>query len=65
MSQVCVVCQERPAEVPDRERMGRPTKRVCRHCHGERLLGDLRRIQQQHEKKLAAARVFARGEETK
>lgn len=39
----CVVCHEREAQVPDRERMGRPVKRVCRECHTERLRGDLRR----------------------
>ena len=37
----CILCRERPAEVPDREQMGRLIKRVCRQCHGERLRGDL------------------------
>ncbi len=38
---LCIVCHRRPAEVPDRERMGRPIKRVCRPCHQERLRGDI------------------------
>ena len=38
---LCVVCRVRPPEVPDRERMGRPIKRVCRQCHGKRLHGDM------------------------
>ena len=41
---LCIVCRQRPAAVPDRERMGRPILRVCRECHAERLGGDLRRI---------------------
>lgn len=42
---LCIVCNERPREVPDRNCMpGRPIKRVCRQCHGERLRGDLNRI---------------------
>lgn len=40
---LCVVCREHPPEVPDRE-SGSPVKRVCRRCHAERLLGDLRRL---------------------
>jgi hypothetical protein len=28
----CIYCNERPAEVPDRRKMGRPIKRVCREC---------------------------------
>lgn len=41
---LCVLCGVRPREVPDRERMGRPIKRVCRQCHGQRLIGDVRKI---------------------
>ena len=44
----CVVCHEREAAVPDRERPGRPIKRVCRVCHAARLTGDLRGILQDH-----------------
>jgi hypothetical protein len=40
----CVVCGVGPREVPDRERMGRPIKRVCRSCHRLRLAGDIREI---------------------
>jgi hypothetical protein len=44
----CVVCHERKAEVPDRERMGRPINRVCRQCHAERLRGDVAKILRRH-----------------
>lgn len=37
----CIVCHNNPPEVPDRYRMGRPIKRICRSCHSRRLLGDL------------------------
>jgi pimeloyl-ACP methyl ester carboxylesterase len=37
----CIVCHEREARVPDRNRPGRPIKRVCRECHAARLTGDL------------------------
>ena len=40
----CILCRRRPAELPDRERMGRPIKRVCRECHRERLRGDMARV---------------------
>jgi hypothetical protein len=49
----CVICHVKAAEVPDRERMGRPINRVCRECHVDRLRLDLHRI---------AARVRAREE---
>jgi hypothetical protein len=38
---LCILCNERPAVLPDRERMGKPIKRVCRECHASRLRGDL------------------------
>jgi len=38
---MCIVCHRRPPTVPDRERLGRPIKRVCSECHGERLRLDL------------------------
>lgn len=44
MKKTCIVCRERPAEVPDRERMGKPVKRVCRECHAQRLERDIKRI---------------------
>jgi len=39
----CKLCGKQPAVVPDRESMS-PAKAVCRSCHGNRLLGDLRNI---------------------
>lgn len=36
----CIVCREREAAVPDRNKPGNK-KRVCRQCHGERLRGDI------------------------
>jgi len=38
----CVVCHVGPRDLPDRERMGRPIKRVCRACHMARLRDDFR-----------------------
>jgi hypothetical protein len=40
----CVLCLRREATVPDRNRPGRPVKRVCSQCHAKRLAGDLRGI---------------------
>lgn len=51
MPRLCVLCKIRWAEVPDRDRPGRPVKRVCRICHAERLRGDLQRILDDHDKK--------------
>ena len=36
----CILCNVNEAVVPDRERMGRPIKRVCRECHADRLRED-------------------------
>ena len=36
----CILCHVNEAAVPDRERMGRPIKRVCRECHADRLQED-------------------------
>lgn len=44
-----IVCKEREAEVPDRNKMGSLKKRVCRECHAERLKGDLKHILKVHE----------------
>jgi len=44
MPRLCVICKENPAEVPDRYRMGRPIKRVCKPCHADRLREDMLRI---------------------
>ena len=44
----CIVCRERPAEVPDRNALGAtgrmPAKKVCGQCHAQRLRSDLDRI---------------------
>lgn len=32
---LCIVCGKRKAEVPDRNRIGRGVKRVCRECHAD------------------------------
>jgi hypothetical protein len=51
MAKLCEICDERPAAVPDRERMGRPIKRVCRECHAQRLAGDMREIMRLRKKR--------------
>ena len=38
---LCEKCHERPAEVPDRERMGRPIKRICGPCHRGEITFDV------------------------
>lgn len=48
---LCIVCKVNKAEVPDRERMGRPIKRLCRGCHVLRLQGDLIRIMEEEKRK--------------
>jgi hypothetical protein len=53
MPKVCVVCRERPPVVPDRDRPGRPIKRVCRECHVARLQQDLKHILKVEQRKLA------------
>ncbi len=40
----CIICHEKEATVPDRNRPGRPIKRVCSDCHSDRLRGDLKVI---------------------
>lgn len=52
MPTMCVVCHERPARVPDRERMGRPIKRICRECHAQRLIADLEHALKVHESRM-------------
>lgn len=46
---LCIVCHVRPVAVPDRERSGRPIKRVCRECHAKRLRLDLRNLLKKHD----------------
>jgi hypothetical protein len=50
VKRLCVVCGKRPPTVPDRERMGRPIKRVCTECHGKRLQADMTAILRGKEK---------------
>jgi len=47
---LCEICGEKPATVPDRERMGRLINRLCGECHGMRLRGDMRRILDIHNR---------------
>ncbi len=44
MKKMCIVCHVNLAELPDRNRMGRPVKRVCKECHAERLKQDFENI---------------------
>jgi len=41
---LCEKCGKNPATLPDRNRMGRPIKRICSECHSELLRGDLERV---------------------
>lgn len=52
MPKKCIVCHERKPEVPDRNVQGRPIKKLCKHCHRERLIGDLKNIHAIHKKGL-------------
>lgn len=52
---MCEICGEKPATVPDRERMGRLINRVCTSCHALRLAGDMKRILELREKRMAQA----------
>jgi hypothetical protein len=45
----CIICFERPAEVPNRDSVGRPIKEVCSICHKQRLLKDLQRVVAEYE----------------
>ncbi len=47
---ICKICQKDKAVVPDRNGTS-SRKEVCRKCHGERLLGDLRYIMKTEKKK--------------
>ena len=50
---MCEICGEKPASVPDRERMGRLINRVCLSCHALRLAGDMKQIMELREKRRA------------
>lgn len=49
----CIVCREREAAVPDRNRLGPHVNRVCRQCHQARLMRDIARVIE-HERKRKA-----------
>ena len=49
----CIVCHEREAVLPDRNNPGRPVKRICRQCHADRLIGDLKAILVEEERRKA------------
>ena len=44
MAKLCEICGQLPAAFPDRNRIGRPIKRICVKCHALRLRGDLQAI---------------------
>ena len=44
MKRKCNICGVNPREVPDREVMGRPTKKICRRCHLALLRGDIEEV---------------------
>jgi hypothetical protein len=48
---LCEICGEKPATVPDRERIGRLINRVCSSCHGLRLAGDMQKIMELHKER--------------
>lgn len=48
---LCRLCKVRKAEIPDRNIMGRPIKRLCRDCHQQRLLDDLENIRLQEQER--------------
>jgi hypothetical protein len=50
----CKVCGVGEAVVPDRNGPPIGLKGICRACHGDRLLGDLRKIIVAHERKKRA-----------
>ena len=51
MGRKCEICKENDAAVPDRNRMGKPIKRICRQCHQARLRGDYQIIMEWHRKR--------------
>lgn len=58
---LCIICRTRPAEVPDRNAMGRLVNRLCRQCHGDRLQGDLKLIERRRRVRERALRGLTRG----
>ena len=51
MPRTCDICKENDAAVPDRNRTGKPIKRICRQCHMARLRGDLQAIVRLHRER--------------
>ncbi|MHC4240512.1 MAG: hypothetical protein ACYSUC_12320 [Planctomycetota bacterium] len=51
----CEKCWKNPAEVPDRNRMGRPIKRICLSCHADLLRGDLAAVLRRRHERAADA----------
>lgn len=49
---MCRICGEKPATVPDREKIGRLINRVCKSCHSKRLHGDVKAIIKEKSKPL-------------
>lgn len=47
---LCVICRKGKAEAPDRNYYPSRKKRVCRKCHAQRLLDDLKIILDRHER---------------
>lgn len=41
---LCILCGVGRREIPDRNVMGRPIKKICRKCHSERLRGDMVKV---------------------
>jgi hypothetical protein len=64
---LCIYCRKRVAAVPDRNRIGRPIKRVCRECHSDLLRGDMVNILRERERRKqeeeARLRVTTTGED--
>lgn len=58
-TKMCEICGLRPAAVPDRERAGDYSHRICSSCHARRLLGDIQKIRDDQ----AAARALREGTE--
>jgi hypothetical protein len=50
---LCEKCGKNPATLPDRNRMGRPIKRICSECHSGLLRGDLERVLNNMKKVMA------------
>lgn len=44
MPKLCILCKKNKAEIPDREQMGRPIKRICEKCHAVRIMTDFIKI---------------------